>query len=59
VFGVLDVRLSPGGIAAYVLFCIFILICGAWVLRKLVSLLPEGEQGWLTARFGFLGPDDR
>jgi uncharacterized membrane protein len=55
VTGLLDVLLSPWGIAAYVLFWIFKLMCGAWVLRKLVGLLPEGAQGWIAARFGFLG----
>lgn len=41
-----DIVLSPYGLAAYVGFWILKLMFGAWVLRKMMVLLPVRAQVW-------------
>jgi len=46
--GFLSLILSPIGVGLYVLFWIFKLTAGAWVVRKIILILPMTTKQWLS-----------
>lgn len=48
--GFWDIVFSPAGLAAYAAFWAMKLLCGAWLLRKGIALLPERAQIWAEAQ---------
>lgn len=44
------IAFSPMGVGLYVLFWIFKLTAGAWIIGKIILILPETTKLWLNDR---------
>ena len=49
-----ELLLSPWGLAAYAAFWALKLLCGAWLLRRALTLLPDAGRVWAEHKLGLL-----